>query len=161
MAVAQGLSCCAACGIFPKKRSNPCSLRWQADFQPPASPQRRFLRRTHKLSQCHRPPDSSVFTSELLSVPPSSSGPARCHRQGFPGEKDAVPVVGGCLDPGREHTDGAILVGSSRGQAAHELVQSGGSRCPGRKDTCIQASKAVESLPGEREGNTFGTKRLA
>ena len=44
---------------------------------------------------------------------------------------------------GGGHTDGEIVVGSSRGQAAHELVQSGDSRCPGRKDTCAQASEAV------------------
>ena len=32
--VAHWLSCSAACGIFPDKGSNPCPLRWQADFQP-------------------------------------------------------------------------------------------------------------------------------
>ena len=31
--VAHGLSCSAACGIFPQG-SNPCSLHWQADSQP-------------------------------------------------------------------------------------------------------------------------------
>ena len=29
--VAHGLSCSAACGIFPDQGSNPCSLHWQAD----------------------------------------------------------------------------------------------------------------------------------
>ena len=29
--VAQGLSCSAACGIFPDQGSNPCPLHWQAD----------------------------------------------------------------------------------------------------------------------------------
>ena len=29
--MAHGLSCSAACGIFPEQGSNPCSLHWQAD----------------------------------------------------------------------------------------------------------------------------------
>ena len=29
--VAHGLSCSAACGVFPDQGSNPCSLHWQAD----------------------------------------------------------------------------------------------------------------------------------
>ena len=32
--VAHGLSCPAACGIFPDQGSNPCPLHWQADSQP-------------------------------------------------------------------------------------------------------------------------------
>ena len=32
--VAHGLSCSAACGIFPDQGSNPCPLHWQADYQP-------------------------------------------------------------------------------------------------------------------------------
>ena len=32
--VAHGLSCSAACGIFPDQGSNPCPLPWQADSQP-------------------------------------------------------------------------------------------------------------------------------
>ena len=32
--VAHGLSCYAACGIFPDQGSNPCPLHWQADSQP-------------------------------------------------------------------------------------------------------------------------------
>ena len=32
--VAHGPSCCAAYGIFPDQRSNPCPLHWQADSQP-------------------------------------------------------------------------------------------------------------------------------
>ena len=32
--VAHGPSCSATCGIFPDQGSNPCSLHWQADFQP-------------------------------------------------------------------------------------------------------------------------------
>ena len=31
--VAQGLSCPAACGIFPDQGSNPCPLHWQVDSQ--------------------------------------------------------------------------------------------------------------------------------
>ena len=31
---AHGLSCSAACGIFPDQGSNPCPLHWQADSQP-------------------------------------------------------------------------------------------------------------------------------
>ena len=29
--VAHGLSCSAACGIFPDQGSNPCLLHWQVD----------------------------------------------------------------------------------------------------------------------------------
>ena len=32
--VAHGLSCSAACGIFPDQGANPCPLHWQADSQP-------------------------------------------------------------------------------------------------------------------------------
>ena len=32
--VAHGLSCSAACGIFPDQGSSPCPLHWQADSQP-------------------------------------------------------------------------------------------------------------------------------
>ena len=32
--VVHGLSCTAACGIFPDKGSNPCRLHWQADSLP-------------------------------------------------------------------------------------------------------------------------------
>ena len=32
--VAHGLSCSAACGIFPDQGPNPCPLHWQADSQP-------------------------------------------------------------------------------------------------------------------------------
>ena len=32
--VAHGLSCPAACGIFPDQGSSPCPLHWQADSQP-------------------------------------------------------------------------------------------------------------------------------
>ena len=32
--VAHGLSCSAACGIFPDQGSNPCPPHWQADSQP-------------------------------------------------------------------------------------------------------------------------------
>ena len=32
--VAHGLSCSAACGIFPDQASSPCPLHWQADSQP-------------------------------------------------------------------------------------------------------------------------------
>ena len=31
-AVGHGLSCSLACGIFPNQGSNPCPLRWQADY---------------------------------------------------------------------------------------------------------------------------------
>ena len=34
VAVAHGLSCSAACGIFADQGSNPCPLHWQADSQP-------------------------------------------------------------------------------------------------------------------------------
>ena len=41
-----GLSCSAACGIFPDEGSNPCPLHWQADSQPlrhQGSPKSLFL----------------------------------------------------------------------------------------------------------------------
>ena len=44
--VAHGLSCSAACGIFPDQGSNPCPLQWQADSQPlrhQGSPSSSFL----------------------------------------------------------------------------------------------------------------------
>ena len=48
--VAHGLSCSAACGIFPGQGSNPCPLHWQADSQPlchQGSPICRFLTEGH------------------------------------------------------------------------------------------------------------------
>ena len=36
--VAQGLSCSAACGIFPDQGLNPCRLRWQAGSSPSEPP---------------------------------------------------------------------------------------------------------------------------
>ena len=39
--MAHGLSCSAACGIFPDQGSNPCPLHWQADsylMRPQGSP---------------------------------------------------------------------------------------------------------------------------
>ena len=157
--MAQGLSCCAACGIFPKKRSNARSLHWQADSHPPGSPQRRFLRR-HKLSQCHHPPDAVTFSPlsscpfppPVLALTGVTGRASRRKRMPFLVWEDAWPREGA-------HR-WSYLSGLLQGQAVQELVQSGGSRCPGRKDTCVQASKAVESLPGERDGNTFGTKGL-
>ena len=50
--VAQGLSCSAACGIFPDQGSNPCPLHWQADSQPlrhQGSPMPEFLSTNHTL----------------------------------------------------------------------------------------------------------------
>ena len=47
--VAHGLSCSAACGIFPDQGSNPCPLNWQADSQPlhhQGSPKHPFLIKT-------------------------------------------------------------------------------------------------------------------
>ena len=47
--VAHGLSCSAACGIFPDQGSNPCPLHWQADSQPlhhQGSPKHPFLIKT-------------------------------------------------------------------------------------------------------------------
>ena len=47
--VAHGLSCSAACGIFPDQGLNPCPLHWQADSQPlhhQGSPRPLLLRST-------------------------------------------------------------------------------------------------------------------
>ena len=49
--VAHGLSCSAACGIFPDQGSNPCLLHWQADSQP----------------LCHQgSPNASIFIDEFI-----------------------------------------------------------------------------------------------
>ena len=66
--VAHGLSCSAACGIFPDQGSNPCPLHWQADSQPlrhQGSPIRIFLKDTsgHPWT---RPP--SWWSSSPISV---------------------------------------------------------------------------------------------
>ena len=48
VAVAHGLSCSAACGIFLDQGSNPCSLHWQADSYPlghQGSPRLGFLKK--------------------------------------------------------------------------------------------------------------------
>ena len=48
VAVAHGLSCSAACGIFPDQGLNPCSLHWQADSYPlghQGSPRLGFLKK--------------------------------------------------------------------------------------------------------------------
>ena len=54
--VAHGLSCSAACGIFPDQGSNPCPLHRQADSQPPrhqGSPSHSLLnKRMSLLSVC-------------------------------------------------------------------------------------------------------------
>ena len=42
--VVQGLSCSAACGIFPDQGSNPCPLHWQADLRHQGSPFSTFFR---------------------------------------------------------------------------------------------------------------------
>lgn len=152
--VAQGLRCSAARGIFPKKRLNPCSLRWQTDSQPPGSPQRRFLRRKHKLSQCHYPPDSFVFTSELLSVPPSSSGLCSVSQAGA-SRRNKMPFLLG-LDPGR---------GAHRWRDRSGLLQGPGCTRVGpiwrfkmswKKRHLCSGFRSSRSLPGERDGNTFG-----
>ena len=43
VAVAHGLSCSAACGIFPDQGSNPHPLHWQADSQPLRHREAHFL----------------------------------------------------------------------------------------------------------------------
>ena len=52
--MAHGLSCSAACGIFPDQGSNPYPLHWQADSQPlrhQGSPQEGpFLRRGEEVT---------------------------------------------------------------------------------------------------------------
>ena len=48
-----GLSCSAACGIFPDQGSNPCPLHWQVDFQP----------------LCHKgSPDHMVFILQFVNM---------------------------------------------------------------------------------------------
>ena len=52
--VAHGLSCSAACGIFPDQGSNPCPLHWQADSQPlrhQGRPKRLLLIKDNQISQ--------------------------------------------------------------------------------------------------------------
>ena len=71
--VAHGLSCSAACGIFPDQGSNPCPLHWQADSQPlrhQGSPRLYFLeqfRVTEKLSgRCRDFPRYSLLPISVL-----------------------------------------------------------------------------------------------
>ena len=55
---AHGLSCSAACGIFPDQGSNPCPLHWQADSQPwrhQGSPVLLFLITTFKYDVANPP----------------------------------------------------------------------------------------------------------
>ena len=56
--VAHGLSCSAACGIFPDQGLNPCPLHWQADSQPlrhQGSPHGDFLLQETSLKKFSRP----------------------------------------------------------------------------------------------------------
>ena len=47
--VAHGLSCSAACGIFPEQGSNPCPLHWQADSE---KEQSRLVKLVNCLQKC-------------------------------------------------------------------------------------------------------------
>ena len=64
--VAQGLSCSAACGIFPDQGSNSCPLHWQADSQPlrhQGSPGCSIL---NYHQQCTRVPNFSTSSPTLV-----------------------------------------------------------------------------------------------
>ena len=64
--VAHGLSCSAACGIFPDQGSNPCPLHWQADSQPlrhQGSPDVPFLKVTARI--CLNPNSVKGFQSKM------------------------------------------------------------------------------------------------
>ena len=67
--VAHGLSCSAACGIFPDQGSNPCSLHWQADSQPlrhQGSPNSTFI--IHKLPKHGSNQDILQFVLDRLTM---------------------------------------------------------------------------------------------
>ena len=97
--VVHGLSCSAACGIFPDQGSNPCPLHWQADSQPlchQGSPANLLLTDLFQVAashQKHRVRDSEtevhVFTNRLhVREAPTAmavSGPgSRCMRRHDP-----------------------------------------------------------------------------
>ena len=57
--VAHGLSCSAACGIFPDQGPNPCPLHWQADSQPlrhQGSPLSSYFKRQSRVPCCNPGP---------------------------------------------------------------------------------------------------------
>ena len=72
--VPHGLSCSAACGIFPDQGSNPCPLHWQADSQPlrhQGSLKMLFfilrLTKQYALLEIHsHPVDFWIYTLEIL-----------------------------------------------------------------------------------------------
>ena len=105
-----GLSCSAACGVFPDQGSNPCPLRWQADSYPLTTrgvlalcPS--FLAETQPHGLASASPASSpalgvaAFPAPAPGVAPSSavcvSSPcvlaAELHRPGAGPEGDIVP----------------------------------------------------------------------
>ena len=65
------------------------------------------------------------------------------------------------LARGGGHTDGEVVVGSSRGQAGHERVQSGGFKMFWKKRHLCSGFRGSRSLPGERDESTFGAKGMA
>ena len=73
--VAHGLSCSAACGVFPDHSSNPCPLHWQADSQPlchQASPHPYFNKQTHPCltySKCLSLAENQKFPSFFFFLP--------------------------------------------------------------------------------------------
>ena len=69
--LAHGLSCSAACGIFPDQGSSPCPLHWQADSQPlrhQGSPLLYFylLKISMHLVNCKLQPVPSVERGNIL-----------------------------------------------------------------------------------------------
>ena len=75
--VAHGLSCSAACGIFPDQGSNPCPLHWQVRHQ--GRP--RFITCVD-LSYCYPHPDTELFHCHkrfLICATPLQSHPSYSH----------------------------------------------------------------------------------
>ena len=75
--VEQGLSCSAACGIFPGQGSNPCPLPWQADSQPlrhQGSPHVLFLYLSYAKIFPRAPTNSNTSSchQEVSQAPPCS-----------------------------------------------------------------------------------------
>ena len=77
--VAHGLSCSAACGIFPDQGSNPCPLHWQADSLTTAPP--------------GKPPRLCIFRRALDSQEKGEAGTQVSHLFPAPHMHSSLPIT--------------------------------------------------------------------